>query len=133
MSKIIYLIIFLLVIMILFIRTSSGTVPNKKEIINTLIRQSARWSIASQQDTNVLIAVLHANYGAGYLWALRDIATDDEITKSSGINILKFRDEIIKVQDSATRRLNGACPKFAIPLTYLGKIAGDIDIDVDTQ
>ena len=127
MSKIIYLIIFLLVIMILFIRTSSGTVPNKKEIINTLIRQSARWSIASQQDTNVLIAVLHANYGAGYLWALRDIATDDEITKSSGINILKFRDEIIKVQDSATRRLNAACPKFAIPLTYLGKIAGDVD------
>ena len=40
--------------------------------INTLIRQAARWSVAAQQDESPIIALLHANYGAGYLWALKD-------------------------------------------------------------
>lgn len=32
-----------------------------------LLRQSARWSIASEQDNNKMIALLHANYGFSYL------------------------------------------------------------------
>lgn len=48
--------------------------PSNKEkinnIIKTLVRQSARWSVAALQDTNIMIAVLHSNYGAGYLWVL---------------------------------------------------------------
>lgn len=48
--------------------------PSNKEkinnIIKTLVRQSARWSVAASQDTNIMIAVLHSNYGAGYLWVL---------------------------------------------------------------
>ena len=59
-------------------------------IIKTLVRQSARWSTAAQQDNNAMISVLHANYGAGYLWALKDIATDQEITSATQIDIKKF-------------------------------------------
>ena len=43
-----------------------------------------------------MIAVLHANYGAGYLWALKDIATDSEIQKATGINLGDFENEIVK-------------------------------------
>ena len=39
----------------------------KVRTIRTLLRQSARWALASQQDKSPLIALLHANYGAGYL------------------------------------------------------------------
>ena len=52
---------------------------DKKSHIETLIRQASRWSVAAQQDDSPIIALLHANYGAGYLWALKDIATDQEI------------------------------------------------------
>ena len=57
--------------------------------IKTLTRQAARWSVASTQDESPMVAVLHANYGAGYLWALKDIATDQQISSATGIDIPK--------------------------------------------
>ena len=53
--------------------------PSHVENIQKLTRQAARWSTAAAQDDSPLIAVLHANYGAGYLWALKDIATAKQI------------------------------------------------------
>ena len=35
--------------------------------IQIMVRQAARWSTAADQDESPMIAVLHANYGAGYL------------------------------------------------------------------
>ena len=99
---------------------------NKTEIIKTLIRQASRWSLAANQDSNSMIAVLHANYGAGYLWALRDIATDKEIEAATGIDVLKFRDEINKSQDTATKKMAALCPKYAPKASYLAKLAGDM-------
>jgi hypothetical protein len=34
----------------------------KVKTIRTLIRQSARWALAAQQDESPIIALLHANY-----------------------------------------------------------------------
>lgn len=85
---------------------------SKRKVIQTLIRQACRWSVASVQDTSPLIAVLHANYGAGYLWALRDIATDQEILQVTGVNIDKFKEEIIRIQDLATKKALKVCPNF---------------------
>ena len=44
--------------------------------LKALIRQTARWTAASQQDKSPMISLLHANYGAGYLQALELIAAD---------------------------------------------------------
>ena len=96
----------------------------KKEIISVLVRQAARWSTASLQDNNPLIAVLHANYGAGYLWALKDIATSEEIENITSIDALKFEREITSTQDLATKKAIKICPKFA-PKGYLSKIGGE--------
>lgn len=97
---------------------------DKNYIITTLARQAARWTTAARQDVNPMIAVLHANYGAGYLWALRDIFTDSEI-EEAGIEILKLRNEIIKTQDSITINLTKLCPKYAPPSSYLTNIGGE--------
>ena len=91
-----------------------------------MVRQASRWSTASLQDSNSMIAVLHANYGAGYLWALKDIATNDQIKKATGIDIMKFTDEIIQAQDKATLRMAELYPDFAPPKTYLTQISGEI-------
>ena len=85
-----------------FIRNNSKELLNN--IIKKLVRQSARWSTASTQDESPLIAVLHANYGAGYLWALRDVASDSEIKTAMGIDILKFESEITNAMDIATKK-----------------------------
>ncbi len=115
-------IVLLVLIIIYLIFKLKNCHLDKTPIIKTLLRQSARWATASSQDENPMIAILHANYGAGYLWALKDIVTDNEIEKT-GVNILKFRDEIIKVQDEATIKMANACPNFAPKKTYLTEIS----------
>lgn len=115
-----------LLVYIVYYSTKNTSDDSKKETIKTLVRQASRWSIAAKQDNNPMISVLHANYGAGYLWALRDIATDDEIYNASGIDILKFRDEITRIQDDSTRNLAKVCPNYAPSDAYLTKIAGEL-------
>ena len=100
---------------------------NKKEIIQTLIRQASRWSIASESDKSPLISLLHANYGVGYVSALRQIASDTEIYNSTGINIIEFESKITNIQDKATRNVSTICPQFVGELNRdLLKIAGNL-------
>ncbi len=96
------------------------------EILRVLTRQSARWSIAATQDKSPLIAVLHANYGAGYLWAMKDIATSEQMRQATGIELIKFEKEITKIQDATTKRMVQICPKYGRHSNkYLAKIAGE--------
>ena len=94
-------------------------------IIKILVRQASRWSTAALQDKSPLIAVLHANYGAGYLWALKDIASNSEIQDATGINFKKFEYEIVTVLDKITKNLVNVCPDYAPTKSYLTKISGE--------
>ena len=98
---------------------------DKKSYIETLIRQASRWSVAAQQDDSPIIALLHANYGAGYLWALKDIAPTSQIARAANIDILKFEKEIVEIQDEATTNMIKVCPDFAPPSSYLTKLSGE--------
>jgi hypothetical protein len=42
------------------------------------------------------------------------------------MDILKFKAEITKIQDNATRRLTKLCPQFFNDSSYLAKIAGNV-------
>jgi len=119
MNTSIYLII-IAVLIGLFIRYN-----NRNKIIRTLVRQAARWSTAAEQDASPMIAVLHANYGVGYLWALKDIATAPEILLATGIDIRKFESEIVNVQDRATVNMIKVCPSFGPEPTYLSSLGGE--------
>jgi len=123
-----YLIIILLIIIVLLIChiMFKKNDNDKSKIIKTLVRQTSRWATAAAQDENILISVLHANYGAGYLYALRDIATDEEIVNTTGIDVLQFRDAVTQVQDYSTKRLMELCPNFAPKASYLSKVASEI-------
>lgn len=117
--------ILLIVIFIIYINYPlTAEQSRQNDNIKTLTRQAARWSIASEQDKNPLIRILHANYGAGYLWALLDISTPEEIEKVTGIDFKQFKDKIISIQDSATKAGSKTCPNFS-PGGILSKIAGD--------
>lgn len=98
--------------------------------IMILFRQCARWSTAATQDTNPIIANLHANYAAGYLWALSDLYTPEQITKITravtGIDYATFKSEIQKNQDITTQQLVKACPKFTTLPNNASKIIATI-------
>lgn len=117
--------LFLLIVLLYCICTkNSKSSNNKDESIKILIRQAARWTTAAEQDENSMIAVLHANYGAGYLWALKDIATENEI-KRNGVDPVKFEKAIVQVQDAATKRMASLCPEYAPRQSYLTTLGGE--------
>jgi hypothetical protein len=92
-------------------------------VLHVLTRQAARWTTAANQDSNPLIAVLHANYGTGYLWAIKDIATDNEVYNATGIDMKKFTREITNIQDKVTTKLAGLCKNYAPKENYLVNIS----------
>lgn len=101
---------------------------NLNIFIKKIIRQAARWSTASQQDTNPLIRVLHANYGAAYMFALSDAGiTPDEIESIIGnnFNYKETYDLIIQIQDDASRNAIKVCKDFGPAESILTKIAGE--------
>ena len=116
--------IFILVMMLLSRQTPKIT--NRDRLIKQLVRQTARWSVASEQDESPLISLLHANYGVAYASIMRDVATDDEIKSIAGIDIIDFQQKISDIQDKATRKVADACPSFVGNMDLqLLVIAGD--------
>ena len=95
------------------------------KIIRILVRQAARWSTAAKQDKNSMVEILHANYGAAYLFAIKDIASSEQISQATGIDVLKFEKEIISIQDNATKKMVKLCKKFAPKKTYLTSLGGE--------
>lgn len=117
----------MLVIVSIIIITNVYTKTNsKKDDIRKLVRGIARWSNASQQDKSPLIAVLHANYSAAYVYSLLDIASDSEIKNATGVNIKDLVDIVVKNQDLAHKNAVKYCPEYMEGLDpYLSKIAGE--------
>jgi hypothetical protein len=116
----------LLIVFFIFLYTLSlkRSKCDKEMIINTLIRGCSRWGAASLQDKSPIVRVLHANYAAGYLWALSDIFSDRDIESIMNIDFIKFTKRITDIQDSATKSLLSICPKYASEIDpYLGSFA----------
>jgi hypothetical protein len=95
--------------------------------IDKLVRQSARYATAAQQDKSPMIAVLHANYAAAYLYALKDIASNSQIHNTTGIDVMKFTEHVVNVQDMVTKKTSKNNPGFAGQVdVYLAEIGGEI-------
>lgn len=92
------------------------------ETIQILARQAARWTTAARQDANPFIANLHANYGAAYVFALRQVASDAQIRQVLGIDGADLERQIVAVQDQVAARIGRACPGI-VPRGPLAKIA----------
>lgn len=118
MEIILFIFLILTIVFLLFYHyNDKKTNLNRDDIIKKLLRQAVRWSIAAEQDKLPMIAVLHANYGAAYLWSLKDIANNDEIEKIVGIDMMKVEKEITRIQDETTKKVYLACPQYGPELS----------------
>jgi hypothetical protein len=82
------------------------------------------------QDEEPLIAVLHANYAADRIFALREVASDAEVFEVSAadgdpVDARSLEDAIKRVQDEVTRRLVVRCPSVQ-PAGPLGGYARQV-------
>ena len=81
--------------------------------IKNLFKKSAKFAINAQQDTTPFLAVMHANYAHGYLQAIKELATEKQLKVITGIDIEKFEEHILSVQESVTQKVIQKCPEFA--------------------
>lgn len=110
----------ILVAVVLYCIYSSRKVPPIKK----LAQQSAKWGTMAQQDDSPIIAMLHANYAVGYLWALKDIASPKEIFKQTGLNLEQFEEHVVNLQSMVTKKVLKKCPELAGEVDlYLSSIA----------
>ena len=109
MFKTILLISIILIILILIPKCYCN--DNSKNNIQKLIRQTSRWSTAADQDTNPYIANLHSTYALGYLMALRELYSDEEIKKLNGVDVRILENEITKIMDISIMKLAEICPE----------------------
>ena len=113
------------VIFVLYLMMKNKTRGMNKSI-EKLVRQSARYAVAAQQDESPVIAILHANYAAAYFYALKDIASESQIHNATGIDVKKFKEHITNVQDMVTRKTSEKCPDFVGEVDiYLAQIGGE--------
>lgn len=113
------------VIFVLYLIMQNKT-RGMNKAIEKLVRQSARYAVAAQQDASPVIAILHANYAAAYFYALKDIASESQIHNATGIDVNKFKEHITNVQDMVTRKTSEKCPEFVGEVdVYLAQIGGE--------
>jgi hypothetical protein len=122
MNKIIILSVIVIFLVLLF-GNKCERKNTKGSNIKKLVRQTARWATAADQDENGYIANLHATYAMGYLMALREIYTDVDIKRYSGVDVRKFENEIYTIMDNAIKKLVIECPNGQPKNRYLASIS----------
>ena len=104
-----WIVIIALVIVIFVLLMTPRRPSTNDDHVRILYRQAARYAVAASQDDAPAIAVLHANYGMGYLLALRDLVTNEEFKRITGTSLLDFEQRIARIQDAVTLRLVERC------------------------
>lgn len=96
--------------------------PERRQIISTIARQGARWTIASRQDKNPVVRYLHSVYGAGFQIALRSIADDEEVRVVTGTSGRVLEAQAVEAMDSAVAQIGRVCPNI-VPRNGLVRLA----------
>jgi hypothetical protein len=118
-----YIIILIILISSILLKTTN----TRDDDIRKLIRQTARWAVASQQDKSPLIQNLHFGYCVGYWWSIKEVYSNEEIERASNINVKEFEKRLLMLQDKITKNLMKVCPMFAGDIDkYLAKVSGNI-------
>ena len=120
------LIIFFLFLLVSLYSKIYKQSSKKLEDIQKLTRQCSRWLVAAEQDKSPVIATLHVQYGMGYLWAIKDIASVEEFREATGLDFGKFETEAVAIQDEISKRIVEVCPEFSGDVNkYFASIAGE--------
>ena len=105
--------IILLFLLILSRKKDSIANPLEERILTLLkiyIKQMVRWGYASSQDSNPLIAIIHANYAVSYLMIIKDYMMNFNISrelfyKLTKTNFYELEQKILNIQDRSLRKL----------------------------
>jgi hypothetical protein len=88
----------------------SSTDAQQDLATRALIREAAQWSTIAQQDSNPMLAVIHASFGQAYLNVARRLHTDAEIEAVGSVKVEEFSATLHANQQQAVQKLLAMCP-----------------------
>ncbi len=95
-----------------------------RDRIQTLVQKCASYAVQAQQDASPVQAMLHANYAAAYLDALKVVSSERQIQQVGSVNLGTFQSHVLNVQKSVTDKALEAVPELAGKVDlYLQSIA----------
>lgn len=85
--------------------------PQFIKTIKDMVSQSNRFSSLAMQDQNLLMALMHINFGLGFLKATRRIAASDaDIQKITGTNVAELHYMMEEQQAQLIAEISQTCP-----------------------
>ena len=111
------------VLALLSLSTQSSRASLRSGSLSSLMRQSARYSVLADQDSNALISMLHATYSLAYANAARKLATDRTLRRLTRIDAGELANAADAKQQRALAHINAGCPDVAVHSDQL-RLAG---------
>ena len=91
---------------------NSKAADETKDLVLTLTRAAAKWKSQAEQDTDVLLRLMHYIYADGYIKAIRQVMNDAEVQKLAGIDVRDMADAIDAKMTSTVAKITKASPKL---------------------
>lgn len=109
------------IVIVLMYFWKSGT---PRDRVQTLIQKCASYAVQAQQDASPVQGMLHANYAAAYLDALKVVSSERQVQQVGAVNLGTFQAHVLNVQKSVTDKALQAVPELAGKVDlYLQSIA----------
>jgi hypothetical protein len=102
-----------LVVALLSKWSGSGTpryAPKFARDVKALVKESARWSAVAEQDTNLMLRVLHSTYALAYLNAARTLQPDKDLERLSSVKVDEMHAQQQAAQQAALQKVAAAHP-----------------------
>lgn len=104
--------------------------PVAKETLQqteTLLKAANKWAMMAEQDSNLIMALMHINYANAYVLALRRILSDDQIQRAhQGVDMVDLESKMERIQHKILTKISEEAPdlmpdgEFAVRTGWLG-------------
>ena len=94
--------------------STAGPGKQTQDAILRLVNQASQWSVASAQDSSLLLRLIHANYAVAYLRAAKLLASEIEIKRITSINVFELQKALEDQQADEIRLLASECPALKL-------------------
>lgn len=119
-----------LLVISLLSRIASGVRnPVARETIeqsDILLKAANKWALMSEQDSNVVLSLMHICYAKAYVASLRRILSDEQIQKAHAVDMVDLEQKMDKIQQKVLSRMSTEAPsllpdgEFAVRTGWLG-------------
>jgi hypothetical protein len=105
--------------------SSGGPDKTTQEAVQRLVNQAGQWGNASSQDSSRLLRLQHANYALAYLRAAKLLASEQDIRRSTSIDVFELQRVLEDQQQNEIKLLAADCPalradtEFAVAAGYV--------------